>query len=382
MGLLATRKTRCYVEASKLTTRTTTMSDTTKSEITPKAKVIYLGIDAHLEKYVVVRQLDGLSPQPAQTFRSDNALLLWVAKQQKAACKVIACYEAGPLGFVLYRQLHAMGVTCHVVAAKRWAENEDRVKTDKRDAKILCQRVESYHRGNHSVFNVLRIPSEEEERRRALGRQREAFKKELQRNAQRGRGQALLWAVRLKGKWWQGKLWENTQKQEPELLALLVPLREIILTIETQLKTLTRQLEEESIAEDQRPKGLGALTWRIVQGEVCDFQRFKNRRQVASYTGLCPSESSSGGNRRLGSVNKHGNRLLRNYLVEAAWRLIRWQPDWYAWKKWQVQFQQASGGRRKQIIVALARTLAIDLWRLATGQTTLENLGLQPANPA
>ncbi|MFC0017052.1 IS110 family transposase [Roseibacillus persicicus] len=358
------------------------MSKTTKSETAPKAKVIYLGIDAHLDKYVVVRQVDGLSPQPAQTFRSENSLLQWVAKQQKAAHDVVACYEAGPLGFVLYRQLHAMGVTCHVVAAKRWSENEDRVKTDKRDARILCQRVESYHRGNHTVLNVLRVPTEEEERRRALGRQREAFKKELQSNAQRGRGQALLWAVRLKGQWWKGNLWESTQKQEPELLALLIPLREIILTIETQLKTLTRQLEEESIAENLRPKGLGALTWRMVQGEVCDFTRFNNRGQVASYTGLCPSESSSGGSRRLGSVNKHGNRLLRNYLVEATWRLIRWQPDWYAWKKWQAEYQQASGGRRKQIVVALARILAVDLWRIATKQTTLENLGLQPANPA
>ena len=358
------------------------MSKTTKSETTTKAKVIYLGIDAHLDKYVVVRQIDGLSPQPAQTFRSEKALLLWVAKQQKAASEVVACYEAGPLGFVLYRHLLAMGVICYVVAAKRWAENEDRVKTDKRDAKILCQRVENYHRGNHTVLNVLRVPTVEEEQRRARGRLRESIKKEVQRNAQRGRGLALVWDVRLKGKWWQGKLWESTQQQEPELLELLNPLREIILAIETQLKILTRQLEEESIAEELRPKGLGALTWRMVQGEVCDFARFNNRGQVSSYTGLCPSESSSGGNRRLGSVNKHGNRLLRNYLVEAAWRLIRWQPEWYAWKKWQAEYQQASGGRRKQIVVALARTLAVDLWRLATEQTTLENLGLQPANPA
>lgn len=355
------------------------MSKFTKAEPAEKAEAIYIGIDAHLEKYVIVRQLDGLTPQPAQTFRKDDTLLAWVGKQQKQAERVVCCYEAGPLGFMLQRRLLAMGVICHVVAPKRWAENEDRVKTDKRDAKILCQRLESYERGNRTVFNVLRVPTEEEERQRALGRQREALKKEILRNAQRGRGQALLWGIRLKGEWWREKRWEQLHDQDAHLVVLLEPLREIILVIQKQLKELTRLLEQDSLACSERPKGLGALTWRMIKGEVCDFTRFNNRREVASYTGLCPSEASSGGRRRQGHVTKHGNRLLRHYLVEAAWRLIKWQPDWYAWKKWEKDFARASPGRRKQIIVALARTLAIDLWRLATGQTTMENIGLQCA---
>lgn len=355
------------------------MSENRKTEIVQKSEVIYIGIDAHLEKYVVVRQLDGLTPQPAQCFRKEETLLNWIAKQQKQARRVVCCYEAGPLGFTLYRSLTEMKVTCHVVAPKRWAENEDRVKTDKRDAKILCQRVESYDRGNRSVLNCVRVPSPEEELQRAFGRQREALKKEVMRNAQRGRGQALLQGIRLKGKWWNQKRWEQLREENDQVFALLEPLRKIILIIEEQLLEMTRKLEADSVAQKDRPKGLGALTWRMIKGEVCDFARFNNRREVASYTGLCPSEASSNKSRRQGSITKHGNRLLRHYLVEAAWRLIKWQPDWYAWQKWKNAFAKASSGKRKQIAVALARTLAIDLWRLYTNQTTMNNLGLQPA---
>jgi len=362
------------------TNKTAAMSKNKKTEAAEKAEVIYLGIDAHLEKYVVVRQLDALTPQPAQSFRKEATLCNWVVKQQKQAKRVVCCYEAGPMGFILYRSLTELGVTCYVVAPKRWAENEDRVKTDKRDAKILCQRVESYDRGNHSVLNVLRVPSKEEEHRRALGRQREALKKEMMRNAQRGRGQALAQeGIRLKGKWWKQKRWEELKEECPTMFQLLSPLRKVILVIEEQLLEMTQLLEQDSVAQKDRPKGLGALTWRMIKGEVCDFARFNNRREVASYTGLCPSETSSGSKRRQGSVTKHGNRALRHYLVEAAWRLIKWQPDWYAWAKWKDTFVKASPGRRKQIIVALARTLAIDLWRLYTNQTTLKNLGLEPA---
>lgn len=343
------------------------------------AEVIFIGIDAHVERYVTVRQIDGLPPQPAQTFRKESTLLNWIAKQQRKAAKVVCCYEAGPTGFVLYRELLRMGVGCHVVAPKRWAENEDRVKTDRRDARILCGRLESYERGNTSVLRPVRVPSEDEEHSRALGRQREALKKELKRNAQRGRGQALLCGERLKGRWWSDERWAQLGADHGKLAELLAPLRAVILVIEEQLKVSTKCLESDSVAVEDRPKGLGALTWRMIKGEVCDFSRFANRRQVASYTGLCPSETSSGRSRRQGGVTKHGNPLLRQYLVEAVWRLIKWQPDWYAWKKWQAEFARAAGGRRKQIVVALARTLAIDMWRIYTGQTDMEKLGLAAA---
>jgi len=82
------------------------------------------------------------------------------------------------------------------------------------------------------------------------------------------------------------------------------------------------------------PLGLGALTVSLVEGEVCDWKRFLHRKAVDSYTGLCPSEHSSGGVQRFGAIDRHGNKHLRTLLVEAVWRLLRWQPAWHARQKY------------------------------------------------
>src|SRR5690606_2532313 len=115
-------------------------------------------------------------------------------------------------------------------------------------------------------------------------------------------------------------------------------------------------------------------TAAVLAGEILDWHRFDNRRQVASYTGLCPSEQSSGQSRRQGGISKHGNPRVRHALVEACWRLLLWQPDYPPVKK-----RRAATGKRarKRAVVAAARRLAIDLWRLNTGQCRAEKLGLQ-----
>ncbi|HWA10851.1 MAG TPA: transposase, partial [Opitutaceae bacterium] len=107
--------------------------------------------------------------------------------------------------------------------------------------------------------------------------------------------------------------------------------------------------------------------------------RFRNRRQVASYTGLCPSEHSSGQSRLQGSITRHGNPRVRHLLVEAVWRLFKFQPHYRAIAKWvpALTALKISGARKKKIIVAIARQLAVDLWRIATGRTTAAALGLQ-----
>ena len=107
----------------------------------------------------------------------------------------------------------------------------------------------------------------------------------------------------------------------------------------------------------------------------------KNRRQVSSYTGLCPGEYSSGGKRMPGAVTKHGNPRLRAALVELAWRLVRFQPDYGPIKKRLLVLAKgarATGAARKKAIVAVARQLAVDLWRWQTGRCTAADLGFQP----
>ena len=121
------------------------------------------------------------------------------------------------------------------------------------------------------------------------------------------------------------------------------------------------------------------MTSVIIDREIGDWNRFSNRRQVGSYTGLCPGEYSSGHTRLQSCVTKHGNRRLCAALVELAWRLVRFQPNYRALKKWRTILAKgalATGAARKKAIVALARQLAIDLWRIRTGRCSAQQLGL------
>jgi len=61
-------------------------------------------------------------------------------------------------------------------------------------------------------------------------------------------------------------------------------------------------------------------------GEVCDWHRFYKRKQIGSATGCCPGEHSSGGHRRLGSIDRMGNGRVRALLVETVSRFLKWQP--------------------------------------------------------
>lgn len=164
---------------------------------------------------------------------------------------------------------------------------------------------------------------------------------------------------------------------------LLEPLRRIILAIDEELKNLTKKIEAE--APEGLPTGLGKMTCILLEREVGNWQRFKNRRQIGSYTGLCPSEDSSNQRRFQGPINKHGNRRLRHLLIECVWRLLVYQPDYYAIKKWERHLcdLKLTKARKKKIIVALARQFAVDWWRIQTGRLEAKALGLQlnPINP-
>ena len=109
------------------------------------------------------------------------------------------------------------------------------------------------------------------------------------------------------------------------------------------------------------------------------LSRFSNRRAISSYTGLCPGEHTSGTKRIPGSVTKHGNPRLRAVLVECAWRMVRFQPQYPPVKKrlgLLAKGARATGGQRKKAIVAVARHLAVDLWRVHTGRNSAAQLGL------
>jgi transposase len=178
-------------------------------------------------------------------------------------------------------------------------------------------------------------------------------------------------------RWWRKQGWSALEAILPAwLLARLEVFRPVLAVLDTQIGALTGELE--TAAHADLPAGLGKLTSVVVSREVCDWSRFQNRRQVSSYTGLCPGEYSSGGKRVPGSVTKHGNPRLRSALVELAWRLVRFQPGYPPVRKRLpvlAKGARATGAARKKAIVAVARQLAVDLWRWQSGQCTAEKLG-------
>ena len=233
-------------------------------------------------------------------------------------------------------------------------------------------------RGNPRAFSVVGVPSVEIEQQRAVLRHRSALGKSLRRVASQGRSYLLQQGVRVTGAWWIARRWETLAQTLPEWLCeLLADFQGQAVQLQGQLKAVGQKIARLAEAKNiQAPRGIGALTWLTLLLEVGDWARFKNRREVGSYSGLCPGESSSGERRREGSIDKRGNRRVRHALQEAVWRLLRWQPDYPP----VVRVRMASGARaRKRAAVAAARRLAIDLWRLATHQTSAERVGLAAA---
>src|SRR5688572_24407165 len=144
---------------------------TQQEKTTPRYDCIKLGIDWHARQYRVVRIIDNAAPEPAQRFTPEG-FLRWLPQQLAQAKEVMSCYEAGAGGFVLHRQLAALGVKNLVVTPRKLDSNQRGVQTDKTDARDLAMDLDRYVRGNDKALRVVFVPSPEQEQRRAQTRQR------------------------------------------------------------------------------------------------------------------------------------------------------------------------------------------------------------------
>lgn len=346
----------------------------TKTQKTPPAKRIKFAIDVHAKTYVVVMQVDNATPKPPQTFTPPQ-FLAWAQKQLTLAEAVHSCYEAGPFGYGLHRALLALGIQNVVIRPQNWDELGRRIKTDALDALAMVQRLDRYLCGNPKALAVVRVPTEAQEQARSVSRLREQLRQHRQRLEAQGRSALLYHGQSVRGRWWSARNWPKMPPQLPlQLLENLQTLRELILAVDEKLQAITAQLTGQALPQ---PRGFGALTSEIVRREVGDWGRFNNRRQVASLTGMCPGEHTTGQRRQTGPITKHGNPRLRRALIELAWRVVRYQPEYAPVQHWRAVLTGPSAGARKQAIVAIGRRLAIDQWRLATGRATAEQLKLK-----
>lgn len=344
----------------------------------PVRPVLKIGLDVHAAFYVAVVQSGHATPGAPRRFLPD-AFAPWVRAQLRCGHEVHVVQEACGFGYGLHRALRAAGAHSYIISPQALDESGSGVKTDGRDARTLCLRLDRYLAGNHHALAVIRVPSEAEEQRRHVSRQREQLVRHRSKMQAQGRGLLVSHSLPAPAHWWMEQTWSRLQAHLP---AWIVPVLEIfrpaLLQIHAQIENLSTQLE--AAAPREAPRGLGKLTTTILSNEICDWKRFNNRREISSYTGLCPGEYSSGGKQRQGHVTKHGNPRLRAALVECAWRLVRFQPQYPPVAKRLAilgKGARATGPVRKKAIVAVARRLAVDLWRLHTGQCTAEKLGLQ-----
>jgi transposase len=340
-----------------------------------KLKTLKLGLDVHADTIVVVRLLENSAPQPAQKF-TPAKFAEWIKTQLPLAEAVHSCYEAGPFGYGLHRDLVALGVHNLVVQPVCLDEQHKGVNHDQSDAKALALRLDRYVAGNPHALATVRVPTPAQEQKRIESRQREQLKREVKRVAAQGRSLLLTQGQREKGGWWADQRWSRLKLKLPVwLVARLECFRRVLTTLSAELDAATAALE--AAAPALRPKGLGGLSYEVVEREIGDWHRFSNRRQVGSYTGLCGGVSASGNSHHLLPITKHGTVRLRTALVELAWRLVVWQRDCVLVKKWGHVFgnPKATKAAKKKAIVAMARQMAVDLWRWRTGRARAEAFG-------
>ncbi len=336
-------------------------------------RVWKLGLDVDLRFMVVAIQCGRGTIGPARKYTREQ-LLEWVKQKVGVGDVVYAVWECCGFGYTLHEQLTQAGAKSVGTTPMR-LNLERRRKNDRMDARELCVRLSRYLDGQREELRPIRIPSRGEQQRRELGRQREFWKRQVRRLENHGRALRIEHEHEtLEAGWGGPRKWKRIGPQCSEFVrGQLEPVMEQIRAAKAQLDRLTQEIEA-LVREEKIPTGLGALTVSLIDGEVCDWQRFKHRKAVGSYTGCCPSEYSSAGIQRFGSIDRHGNKHLRTLLVEAVWRLLRWQPNWHARQKYLEKLRHGAS-LKKKIAVALARQLAIDIWRWRTGRASAAELG-------
>jgi len=342
--------------------------------------MIKIGLDMHARLYVAVAQYDHLLPKPARRL-APMEFLPWVEQLLRAGHTVHVVYEACGFGFGLYRELKALGAHCYVTAPRKLDEQCTRVKTDPRDATTLCQRLSRYLDGNTGELAVIRVPTEREEQDRHVSRQREQLVRLRQKLEAQGRSLLISHSLASPAHWWKNQTWSRLRRLLPAWICIRLEVhRPGLLILQKQIDALSVQLQAAAPADV--PLGIGKLSTVVMTREICLWERFNNRRAISCYTGLCPGEHTSGTKRVPGSVTKRGNPRLRAVLVECAWRMVRFQPNYPPVKKRLsvlAKGARATGAQRKKAIVAVARHLAVDLWRIHTGRCSAAQLGLNNA---
>jgi transposase len=254
-----------------------------------------------------------------------------------------------------------------------------RAKTDRMDAGKLVRQLVRYWRGEHDVWSVVRVPSEEAEDNRQAHRGLEVLKEE--RKQHRVRIQSLLFTQGIDVKvganflttlkqlrrWDHGSIpAEMSKRIEAEyhrLQLVEVQIREVKAKQARQLSADQQSAALEKVKRLQRLVSIGLGSSWIFVMELFGWRQFQNRRELAAAVGLTPTPYQSGDSAREQGISRSGNRRIRKLLIEIAWAWLRLQPGSKLSRWYNERFGGAGKRMRRIGIVAVARRLVIDLWR-------------------
>lgn len=291
------------------------------------SRVRFIGLDVHKE-FVVVAVADSGQAAAETVCRVDSSpqRVLATLRRLGRLADLRCCYEAGPTGYGLQRELAAAGVRCIVVAPSTVPINGSRIKTDRRDARKLAHFLRS------GDLTPIAIPDEQTESIRDLERARDDA-----RLTERTVRQQLLKFLDRHGRRftegeenWSKKHWAWVRQQQFAHEAQRRVLADAIQTVQQAADRVARLDQDISdcietwclhpmVKNLQAFRGVGELTAVGLVAEIGNFERFANASSFMAFVGLVPSESSSGNTRRQGGITKTGNRHVRRLLIEAAW---------------------------------------------------------------
>jgi transposase len=348
---------------------------------TVEASELYMAFELG-EKNWKLSLSDGVrSPSRYTVAAGDTAALLECIAKTKARCglapeaRVCSCYEAGRDGFWLHRWLIEQGIENIVVDSSSIEVNRRarRAKTDRLDGDKLLSMLIRYRAEEPRVWSVVRVPTQEQEDARRA--HRELGRLVHERSAHINRIRALLVLTNVRVKYVGGRLWQrwwtgHGQELPPGVRAEIERESARLLLVKQQMDTIEaaqRQAvdsnTEPQVARLAQLRAIGMSSGWVLAKELFGWRRFRNRREVAGCLGLTPSPYASGESETEQGISKAGNRRVRTLMVELAWSWLRYQPQSELSQGFNRRF--AGGGKRMRRIgiVALARRLAIALWR-------------------
>lgn len=288
-------------------------------------KIAYVGVDYHLNSLSIAVMITG-QKQPFEMIRlkNDDKVIRKYMSKLTERFEIRACYEASCSGYSFQRKMAAWGYPCDVIAPSLIPKKPgDRRKNDFRDARDLAQNYA------HGTLSIVHPPTKEEESVRSVVRCRLSFKEAAKKVKQQINsfllGQDQHWS---RSKWTlQHRRWLwNLRMPNTHLQQVLDEHLAHLEYLETRIKYLDEQIEQIAGSPAYAPavkklaalKGIKTLTAMLLIAEITDFRRFPSPRALMAFLGLIPSEDSSAGKLKYGSITRAGNKRCRTALIEAV----------------------------------------------------------------